>query len=209
MTMNTSAESAGKILSARGISPGWLLALGVLMTVLGVIGLGMSYWLTTVAIFWLGILAIVGGVAQILDAFHHREWKGIVWHLIIGAVYIAAGFLMITTPLSSAFWLTLFLAISLVVTGISRIFLSLQMRGQSGAWLWVLLSGVISIALGAIIYGAVAPPGAEALATPEGQLQWVSNWGGFIGLFVAVEFIMEGLSLISIASTAKRAGYGA
>jgi uncharacterized membrane protein HdeD (DUF308 family) len=52
------------------------------MTVLGVIGLGMTYWLTVVAVFWFGILAVVGGIAQILDAFHQKGWKSIAWHVI-------------------------------------------------------------------------------------------------------------------------------
>jgi uncharacterized membrane protein HdeD (DUF308 family) len=189
----------------RGIRWGWLLALGLLFLVLGVIGLGMTYQLTAVAIFWFGILAIIGGAAQLIDAFHHKGWKGIVWQVIIGLVYIIAGIVLITSPLSSAFWLTLFLAITLVVTGISRIFLAFQVRGQGAGWLWVLLSGLISIALGVLIYSMVAPPGSEQLATPEGQLQWFAAWGGFIGLFVAVELIMEGVALISIALSRKNA----
>jgi uncharacterized membrane protein HdeD (DUF308 family) len=165
----------------------------------------MKYQLTAVAIFWFGILAIIGGVAQLFDAFHHKEWKGIVWHVIIGLAYIIAGILLITSPLSSAFWLTLFIAITLVVTGVSRIFIAFQVRGQGAGWLWVLLSGLISIALGVLIYSTVTPPGAEQLATPEGRLQWFAQWGGFIGLFVAVELIMEGVALISIALSRKTA----
>jgi uncharacterized membrane protein HdeD (DUF308 family) len=202
---NNPTLSAGTTLRARGVSWGWLLALGLLLTALGVIGLGMTLWLTVVAIFWLGIIAIIAGGAQILDAFHHREWKGIVWHVIIGTVYLAAGIIMITTPVSAAFWLTLFLAITLVINGISRIIMAFQIRAQGSAWLWVALSGAIAIALGFIIYGTVAPPGAEALATPEGQAQWIAEWGGFIGLFVAIELIMEGLALVSIAMMTKSA----
>src|SRR5262245_16516116 len=104
---NVSAMSPSRMLGLLGISWGWLLALGVLMTRLGVIGLGMAYSLTVAAVFWFGILAIVGGIAQLLDAFHHKGWKGIVWHVIIGLIYIVAGVVMITMPVASAFWLTL------------------------------------------------------------------------------------------------------
>ena len=61
MTTDVSTTRPGRILGRLGISWGWLLALGILMTVLGVIGLGMTYWLTIVAVFWFGILAVVGG----------------------------------------------------------------------------------------------------------------------------------------------------
>src|SRR5687768_12833416 len=143
MTTDTTAPDD----SVRGIRWGWLLALGLLFLVLGVIGLGMTYQLTAVAVFWFGVLAIIGGIAQLIDAFHHKGWKGIVWHVIIGLVYIVAGIVLITSPLSSAFWLTLFLAITLLVTGVSRIFLAFKVRGQGPGWLWVLLSGLISIVL--------------------------------------------------------------
>lgn len=202
---NLSATAPGDAPEARGIQWGWLLALGILMTALGVFGLGATYLLTAVAVFWFGVLAIVGGIAQLLDAFHHRKWKGIVWHVIIAAVYIAAGILLITTPVSAAFWLTLFLAISLAVTGIMRIVMAFQVRGQGSIWLVVLLSGIVSIALGVMVYGTVMPLEAGALATPEGQLEWLLSWGWVIGLFVAIELIMGGIALISIALAARRA----
>jgi uncharacterized membrane protein HdeD (DUF308 family) len=203
MAMNVSGNSASKMLAGSGVSWGWLLALGILMAVLGVIGLGMTYWLTVVAVFWFGILAIIGGVTQLIDAFHHKGWKGIIWHVIIGIVYILAGILLITTPVTAAFWLTIFLAIMLIVVGVSRIFMAFQLRSHGGIWLWVLLSGVVSIVLGILIYGTVTPPAPEAMATAEGQLAWVQSWGWVIGLFVAIELIMDGVALISIALGVK------
>lgn len=198
-----SSAAASSILVKNEISWGWLLALGILMTLLGLVGLGMTYWLTVVAVFWCGVLAIVGGVAQILDAFHHKSWKGIVWHVIIGLIYIAAGLAMVAMPVASALWLTLFLAVSLVVVGFARIVMAFQIRGQGPVWIAVLLSGAISLALGAMVYGTVVPPGADALATSEGQLAWVRSWGWVIGLFVAIELIAEGVALISLAFAAK------
>lgn len=200
---NLSTTSPGALPGGTGISWGWLLALGILMAVLGVIGLGMTYWLTIVAVYWFGALAIVGGVAQLFDAAHHKGWKGIAWHVVIGVVYILAGIVLIAMPVSSAFWLTLFLAASLVVVGIFRIVLAFQMRGPRGFWFWVLLSGIVSIVLGLLIYGTVVPPDAQALATAEGQIAWVKSWGWVIGLFVAIELIMEGAALIAIAMATK------
>jgi len=193
------------MLEGQEIKWGWLLALGILMITLGVFGLGAAYWLTAAAVFWLGVMAIVGGIAHILDAFHHGKWKGLFWHVIIAAVYIIAGILLITTPVSAAFWLTLFLALSLAATGLMRIVMAFQIRGQGGIWLAVLLSGAVSIALGVMVYGMVMPPEPEALATTEGQLAWIGSWGWVIGLFVAIEFIMEGAALVSIALAARQA----
>jgi uncharacterized membrane protein HdeD (DUF308 family) len=208
MATNVRTISPSGMLGRLGISWRWLLALGILLTVLGVIGLGMAYALTVAAVFWCGVLAIVGGVAQVVDAFHHTGWKGVVWHVIIGVIYLVAGVLMITMPVASAFWLTLFLAVSFIVNGVLRIVMALQIRGHGSVWLAVLISGIVSIALGIMIYGTVRPPGPEALATAEGQLAWVRSWGWVIGLFVAVELIMEGVALIAISMKTKSAEAG-
>lgn len=208
MTMHATSMARGEFLRTSGISWGWLLALGILMTALGILGVGMSYWLTAVAVFWCGILAIIGGVAQVFDAFHHKGWKGIVWHVIIGLIYIIAGLVMISMPVSAAFWLTVFLAISLIVAGVMRIITAFQLRGHGSVWLALLLSGIISVALGVLIYGTVTPPGPETLATPAGQLAWIRSWGWVIGLYVAIELLMEGIALIALAFAARAARAG-
>lgn len=203
---NLDTTPVSKALGASGISWGWLLAIGILLAGLGIVGLGMTYWLTVAAVFWFGILAIIGGVGQLLDAFHHKDWGGLLWHVLIGIIYIAAGILLVAMPVASAFWLTLFLAIMLIVVGVSRIIMSFKLRHFGAVWVGVLLSGIISIILGLLIYGTVTPPTAEALATPEGQLEWLRSWGWVIGLFVALELIMEGATLIVLAFAAKALG---
>ena len=44
----------------------WLLGLGLFMAFLGVIGLGMTYWLTILSVLWFGVLALIGGIAQLI-----------------------------------------------------------------------------------------------------------------------------------------------
>src|SRR5262245_18272838 len=126
MTTHVTSTRRCELIRATGISRGWLLALGIVMTALGILSVVIAYLLTAVAVFWCGALAIVGGVAQVIDAFHHKGWKGIAWHIIIGLIYIAAGLAMIAMPVSAAFWLTLFLAISLIVVGCLRIVTAFQ-----------------------------------------------------------------------------------
>jgi len=200
---STDMQPAGEPLGNVKFSWGWMLALGILMAVLGVIGLGMAYYLTIAAILWFGVLAIIAGIVQLVDAFHYKGWKSILWHVIIAAVYVIAGIVLIAMPVASAFWLTIFLAASLVVTGIARVIMSFQIRKAGAAWIWVLISGLISIVLGILVYGTVIPPSGESLATAEGQTAWVRDWGWVIGLFVAIELIVQGVTLISIALTGR------
>jgi uncharacterized membrane protein HdeD (DUF308 family) len=188
----------------RGASPGWLIALGVLMIVLGVIGIGMAYWLTLAAVIWFGVLTIVAGVAQLFDVVHHKGWKSIVWHILIGVLYIIAGAFMIFLPVNAAFILTIVIALSFIATGIVRLVMAFGLRGSTGATIWLVLSAIVSIALGVILWSTVTPPGAEALATPEGQLAWVRSWGWIIGLIVSIELISQGFAMFSLGIVLRR-----
>ena len=195
----------GNRLANSGISWGWMLALGVLMVLLGFIGLGMTFWLTLVSTVWLGALVAVGGITQIFDSFvHHKGWRARLSHLAIGFLYLFAAAVMIFTPISAAFWLTIMLAISLIAVGLMRLYMAFQVRGRGGAWIAVLLSALISVLMGVLIFSAIVPSSDISLATPEGQTQWISAWGWIIGLIVAFELLMEGTALIALGAGAKR-----
>jgi uncharacterized membrane protein HdeD (DUF308 family) len=182
---------------------GWMLALGILMVVLGLVGLGMAFALTIVTVIYFGILAIIAGAAQVIDAFSHQTWKSFVWHLLIGIVYIAAGGIMIFMPLASAFWLTVFLAISLIVIGLVRIVMAFQLPAEMATRIWVIVAGIITLALGILVFSTIEPPSPEALQTQEGLAAWAEQWGWVIGLFVAIDLIMHGVALAAIALAAK------
>lgn len=201
--MNEWAEDENTA-GVQGINRGWLMALGLLLLVLGVIGLTMTYTLTGIVIFWFGILAIIGGIGQLLDAWHHKKWRGVIWHVIVGAVYILLGILLITMPVTAAFWLTVAVAVSLLVTGLMRLLLVFQLRGHPGLQLLLLVAALVSIGLAFFIYQMLSLPDATMVATPQDQLDWARSWGWIIGLFVAIELITEGITLIAIAVTGKR-----
>ncbi|MGX1096862.1 HdeD family acid-resistance protein [Amorphus sp. MBR-141] len=163
---------------------GWLLALGILMVVLGMVGLGMTYWLTVFAVIWFGVLAGIGGIAQLIGAFRHKGWKSTLWHVLIGLVYLAAGIVMVALPLASAVWLTLFIAASLIAIGVMRLVMAFQVKG--GAAIWLGLAGAVSILLGGMVFA-----------------NWPISGAWVIGLFVAIDLIFHGMALISVALAAR------
>jgi uncharacterized membrane protein HdeD (DUF308 family) len=168
----------------------------------------MTYRLTSIAIFWIGILILIAGVGQLLDALHHKKWRGVIWHVIVGAVYAAVGIALLTMPTSAAYWLTLGVAIALIVTGVLRLLTIFQLRGHGGLQMLVIVLGLVSIALGVILYQMMMSPDPEIMATAEGQAAWIDSWKWVLGLFVAVELITEGVALVGIAVTASSAGDG-
>lgn len=167
---------------------GWLLAFGILSIILGTVGMGMTFGLTLVSVVFFGALLIVGGTFQLVDAFKCQGWKGALWHILIALLYIAGGLLIVVDPVLASETLTLALAGVLIAVGVSRAIMALQHRGQSG-WGWLVLSGLISIALGAMIIA-----------------KWPMSGMWVIGLFVAIELIFNGWAYLFVALAARRAG---
>lgn len=165
---------------------GWILALGILFVALGTIGLGMSVFLTIASVMFFGALLLVGGVFQIIDAFKCTGWKGIVWHVLIGLLYVAAGIMLLTRPLAGSMILTVMLGGSLLAVGILRIIMGFQLKSATGTWRWVVFSGAITLILGLMILS-----------------KWPASGLWVIGLFVAVEMIMHGWSYILMAMAAR------
>ncbi len=164
---------------------GWLLFLGILFLVLGFIGLGRLFALTLAGAFFFGILIIIGGVVQFVEALKCRGWKGIAFHVLIAVLYVFGGVFVLRDPLAASAILTWMLAAVLVCVGILRVVMAFQLR-SAGSWFVPLLGGIISIILGAMILA-----------------QWPLSGLFVIGLFIAIELIVNGWSYIFIALAAR------
>ncbi len=129
---------------------GWIVALGVLYVIAGFIALGSVVSATVVSVYVVGIMMLVAGVGEVIGAFQVKTWGKFFLWVILGVLYIIAGFSVFENPLLAAAFLTLLLGASLVASGIMRIYLAFSMKAQS-AWVWALLSGVVTLLLGLII----------------------------------------------------------
>lgn len=166
---------------------GWMLALGILMVILGVIGLGMTVSLTIVSVLFFGVLLLIGSGFQLVDAFKSKGWKSVTWHVLIAIAYLIGGLAMVYDPVSAGIALTLFIGAMLIAVGIMRIAMAFQMRVYKG-WGWIAFSGALSILLGVLI-----------------MMKWPASGLWVIGMFVAIEMIIQGWSSIMIAMAAKAA----
>jgi uncharacterized membrane protein HdeD (DUF308 family) len=166
---------------------GWLLALSILLIVLGTIGFGMSFGMTLASVSVFGVLLVIGGVFQLVNAFNFKGWKSILWHVLIAVLYVAAGNVILVDPVFASESLTLALAFILIAVGVFRIIMAFQLRPAEG-WLWPLLSGLVSILLGGMII-----------------VQWPASGLWVIGLFVSIELVFSGWSYLFIALAARKA----
>ena len=160
---------------------GWLLALGILFVILGMIGVGMTVGLTLVSMLFLGMLFILAGFVQIVDVFKSHEWRGVVGHALIAVLYIMGGGLVIYDPVLASAIVTALIAWVLIIIGVTRFIMAIVLRHASG-WGWLLFAGIVAIVLGILIL-----------------IQWPYSAMWVIGLFIAIELIVNGWTYIFLA----------
>jgi len=139
-------------------------------------------------VLFIGVLMLIGGGVQFVDAFKCKGWKGMVWHVLMAILYVLAGIVVIADPILASAVITLILAGTITGAGIVRLIMALQHRDAKG-WGWALASGIISIILGIMIFA-----------------KWPVSGFWIIGLFVAIEMIVNGWSYVFLALAAKNAG---
>ena len=159
---------------------GWIVALGVVYSIAGFIALGSVVTATVVSVFVVGVMMIVAGVFEVINSFQIKTWGKFLFWLAIGILYIIGGFATFENPLLFAAFLTLVLGFSLIVSGVARIFLAFSMKAES-TWIWVLLSGIITLLLGGLIVA-----------------RWPVNSLYILGLFLAIDLIFAGAAWISL-----------
>jgi len=89
-------------------------------------------------------------------------------------------------PLLAAALLTLVLGASLVASGIMRIILAFSMKRET-PWIWVALSGMITLLLGLLILA-----------------HWPINSVYILGLFLGIDLIFAGAGWIGIGLGLRR-----
>jgi uncharacterized membrane protein HdeD (DUF308 family) len=165
---------------------GWIIALGVVYVLAGLIALSSVVFATVVTVFVVGVMMLIAGVAEVINAFQIKTWGKFLLWLLLGALYIVAGFVTFENPLLAAALLTLVLGFALIASGIMRIILAFNMK-QESPWVWVALSGVITLLLGLIIVG-----------------HWPVSGLYILGLFLGIDLVIAGASWIGIGLGLRR-----
>src|ERR1700748_2693415 len=129
---------------------GWIVALCVVYLITGFIALGSVMMATVASVLVVGVMMIIAGVAEVFSAFQIKSWGKFLLWVLLGVLYIVAGFVTFENPLLAAAVLTLILGVSLVASGVVRIILAFSMKRET-PWLLVLLSAVITLLLGLLI----------------------------------------------------------
>ncbi len=173
-------HSLGSGIEALRAKSGWIIALGVVYALAGMIALYSVVAATVASVFVVGIMMLIAGVSEVINAFQVKSWgKFILWAL-LGVLYIVAGFVTFENPLLAAAILTLMLGAALVASGIMRIILAFNLK-EGVPWGLVALSGAITLLLGILILA-----------------HWPVSSLYILGLFLGIDLIFAGVGWISV-----------
>jgi len=180
-------HSLGEGLRALHVKWGWIVALGVVSMIAGVIALGSVVWATAWAVLIIGAVMVMEGVSEIIAAFNVKSWGKFAFWILLGLLYIAAGIICFWRPFEAATILTLFLGAALVVGGIVRMFLAWHMREAGKPWGWVVVSGILSVLLGLIIIA-----------------KWPYSAFYTLGIFMGIDLLFIGSGWMAMGLALKR-----
>jgi uncharacterized membrane protein HdeD (DUF308 family) len=186
--MSEAQGSHGSAVEPLRAKCGWIIALGVVYIIVGLIALSSVAFATTVSVFLVGIMMMVAGVTEVINAFQFKSWAKFILWILLGVFYVVAGFLALENPLLTAALLTLMLGCFLIASGVMRVILAFSMKVGT-SWFLVVLSGLITLLVGGVIVAH----------WPVSSPYLLGIFLGFDLLFTGFGWLMIGLGLRSRA----------
>jgi len=194
--MSTSTNDAGQLQRAftQSIRAHWKLFLveGIILVLLGLLAIVIPPLATLGVTIVLGWVFLFSGVAGLITTFGARQAPGFWWSLLSAILAIAAGVVLLISPVRGAISLTFLLIAFFVIEGVITIMYALEHRRElTGQWGWMLFSGIVDLVLAVLIFAGL--PGSAAWA---------------LGLLVGINMLFGGSAMIAMAMHARSSDSG-
>jgi uncharacterized membrane protein HdeD (DUF308 family) len=164
----------------------WSIALSVLLIIAGFIAICIPAVSGIAITLIFGWLMILSGITHLVFAFKTHTTGGLIWEILIGAIYLITGFYLILHPVAALFALTLILACYLFFEAIIEFVQFFQLRPRHGAG-WLAVDGIITLILAIMIWRS-----------------WPASSVWVIGTLVGISMIFSGFSRLMLSLAAKR-----
>ena len=173
-----------------GLAPkavNWSIALSVLLILAGLFALLIPFISGIAITLFFGWAMIVSGIIHFIFAFKTHTTGGVIWELLVGAVYVFTGVYLILHPLDALLALTLILALYLFFEAIVEFIQFFQLRPRHGAG-WLIVDGLVTLVLAILIWRS-----------------WPASSVWVIGTLVGISMVFSGFSRLMLSLAAKRA----
>ncbi len=169
----------------------WALYLleGVVLVVLGATAIVLPPLATIAVTVLVGWLVLVSGLIGLVTSFAMRAAPGFGWSIISAVLAIVVGYLLLANLELGTVFITIVMLAFFIIEGVSTLMYARAHKRElsSSRWQWMIVSGVIDLALGAyILYG----------------LPVIAPWA--LGLLVGINMVFGGVALIVMAERAHK-----
>jgi len=187
----TSPDDLSRLQSVMGqtVKAHWKAFLfeGILLVVLGIAALILPPLASLAIAIFLGWMFLISGIGGLIVTYWARSTPGFWWSLISAALAVLAGALLLARPVQAVLTLTIVVGAYFLAEGVATIMYALEHRRElSSRWSWLLVSGLIDIAISFMVITGL-PSSAE--------------WA--IGVLVGINLLFGGASLIGMALAAR------
>jgi uncharacterized membrane protein HdeD (DUF308 family) len=189
MTDPTVAANDAAAAIRKSVHDHWRLFLieGIVLLILGLLAILVPQVASLAVTILLGWLFLISGVLGLVTSFWARGAPGFWWSLLSAVLAIVVGALLLGWPIAGVLSLTYLLIAFFFIEGVVSIMFAIEHRRElTDGWVWMLLSGIITLLLGVII-----------LAGLPGTAAWA------LGLLVGIDMVFGGSALVAIALAAR------
>ncbi|PTL84761.1 hypothetical protein DAT35_06785 [Vitiosangium sp. GDMCC 1.1324] len=159
--------------------------MGLLITLLGVVALSSIVFTSLATAVFYGAMLFVGGIFEVIHAFRVRKSGPFLMFLLGGILSAVVGALVLMNPGAGLLALTLLIGGYFFASGLFRGITSIADRYEG--WGWDFAYGLVSVALGVIIFA---------------QMPYSSLWAP--GILVGVEILSRGIAMMAGALTVRK-----
>jgi uncharacterized membrane protein HdeD (DUF308 family) len=166
-------------------SRGWFIFGGVISLLVGVFAISAPYLFSFVLTQLIGALCLVSGLISLFQAVFGKSRQHRFFSSLSAIIRIAAGSALLFFPVSGMAALTLIVAAIFLTEGIVCIATSFRMRANP-AWFWLLLNGIVALALGGMIYA-----------------KWPLDSAGILGILYGIQSLFSGSAMLMMGLSSR------
>ncbi|HPQ36393.1 MAG TPA: HdeD family acid-resistance protein [Synergistaceae bacterium] len=154
----------------------WFLIVGGIFIILGMIALGAPLFMSLAIEQILGWVFLIGGAIQGFQWFREHRKNHTSWtSLLVSLLGLLVGVVLLLKPLQGVLTLTLILCFYFIAQGVFQILASLRVRPLPG-WGWMLISGIVALLLGLMIWRRFPSSAAWSIGLLAGVNLLLTGW---------------------------------
>jgi len=163
-----------------------LMFIGIILCLLGVVVLLSPAAAGETVVLVVAAVLVVTGIAQVIQGLRSGGWSASPAAILFGAAVAVLGVMVWLNPAIGSGFLTVLLILFFVANGLWKVSTAWRYRGSRG-WVWLLLSGLVSLVFVYLLW-----------------MQWPLSGAWAIGVLVGIDLVLTGLSMVVLSLALRK-----